>query len=50
MVVSEDPEGVSIRIIHVARDIADRKLTEEKQREMESIVQHSQKLDYVYSG
>ena len=43
--VSRDFEDGSIRIVHVARDITARKHAEKKQEEMESRVQHSQKLE-----
>ncbi len=45
MSVSEDPDDGSIRVIHVARDISERKAAERQQREMEGRVQHAQKLE-----
>ncbi|MEN8209182.1 MAG: transporter substrate-binding domain-containing protein, partial [Candidatus Fermentibacteria bacterium] len=45
IVTSEDPEDGSTRVLHVLRDITERKSAEEKQREMERRVQHMQKLE-----
>lgn len=45
MFVSKDIEDGSVRIVHVARNITERKLAEQKQREMEGRVQHTQKLE-----
>ncbi len=45
MSVSKDIEDGSVRIVHVARNITERKRAEQKQREMEGRVQHAQKLE-----
>lgn len=42
---SVDPDDGSIRAIHVARDINERKIAEKWQRKMEGRVQHAQKLE-----
>ncbi len=45
LVPVQDTHEETIRIIHVARNITERKDAEKKQREMENRVQHSQKLE-----
>lgn len=45
MSVSKDIEDGSVRVVHVSRNITERKLAEQKQREMEGRVQHAQKLE-----
>ncbi|MCD4707702.1 MAG: PAS domain-containing protein [Candidatus Sabulitectum sp.] len=45
MSVLVDPDDGSIRVMHVARDISERKAAGKQQREMESRVQHTQKLE-----